>query len=160
MIVQTDRYALGDYGCWYFCLSLFTISSFVSATSWRPRPVLDGVPIWRPRIKSGALIHKVSHGFVFTAVAVGRGYVTPLSCMLLWHGPASVRNQFSRLHWPRGSSIPGSMSIHIIIEDVFGTLMITVMITFPIALMAMFSCTRFNCAISVVNGFYLLGITV
>ena len=36
---------------------------------------------------------------------------SPHSCMLLRHGPASVRNLFSRLHWPRGRSIPGTWMV-------------------------------------------------
>ena len=32
----------------------------------------------------------------------------PHSCMLTRHGPATLRNLFSRLRWPRGRSIPCS----------------------------------------------------
>ena len=45
----------------------------------------------------------------------------PHSCMLLRHGPASVRNLFSRLHWQRGRSIPGSWMVGPLIKDLFGT---------------------------------------
>ena len=37
--------------------------------------------------------------------------------MLLRHGPAFVRNLFSRLHWPRGRSIPGSWMVGSLIND-------------------------------------------
>ena len=44
-----------------------------------------------------------------------------LSCMLLRHAPASDRNMFSRLHWPRARSIPGSWMVGLLINDLFGT---------------------------------------
>ena len=47
--------------------------------------------------------------------------MSPHSCMLLRHGPASDRNLFSRLHWPRGRSIPGSWMVGSLINDLFGT---------------------------------------
>ena len=43
------------------------------------------------------------------------------SCMLLRHGPASDRNRFSGLHWPRGRSIPGSWMVGSLINELFGT---------------------------------------
>ena len=45
----------------------------------------------------------------------------PHSCMLLRNGPASVRNLFSRLHWPLGRSIPGSWMVGSLVKDLFGT---------------------------------------
>ena len=41
--------------------------------------------------------------------------------MLLQQSPASIRNLFSRLHWPRGRSIPGSWMLGSLIKDLFGT---------------------------------------
>ena len=40
---------------------------------------------------------------------------------VLRHGPASDRNLFSRLHWPRGRSIPGSWMVGSLTNDLFGT---------------------------------------
>ena len=40
------------------------------------------------------------------------------------HGPASVRNLFSRLHWSRGRSIPGSWMVGSLINDLLETSMI------------------------------------
>ena len=41
--------------------------------------------------------------------------------MLLRHCPVCVRNLFSRLHWPRGRSIPGSWMVGSLINYLFGT---------------------------------------
>ena len=41
--------------------------------------------------------------------------------MLLRHGPASVRNLFSRHHWSRGRSIPGSWMVGSLIKVLFRT---------------------------------------
>ena len=43
------------------------------------------------------------------------------SCMPLRHGPASVRNLFSRLLWPWGRSITVSWMVEALIKDLFGT---------------------------------------
>ena len=47
----------------------------------------------------------------------------PHSCILLRHGPAFVRNLFSRLYGTRGRSIPGSWMVGslILINYLFGT---------------------------------------
>ena len=49
------------------------------------------------------------------------------TCLIVWgspqsrHGPASVRNLFSRLLWPRSRYIPGSWMVGSLIKDLFGT---------------------------------------
>ena len=66
---------------------------------------------------SKQVIHNMPHCLLFTAVAEWRGDVTH-SRMLLRHGPASVRNLFRRLHWPRGRSIPGSWMVELLTGSV------------------------------------------
>ena len=56
------------------------------------------------------------HCLGFTAVAEWRGDVTPLMHAVA-HGPASVRNLFSRLHWPRDRPIPGSWMVGSLIRS-------------------------------------------
>ena len=63
-----------------------------------------------------------AHSFTICFIVWGspqsRGDVTR---MMLRHGPASDRNLFSILHWPRGRSIPGSWMVRSLIKDLFGT---------------------------------------
>ena len=72
--------------------------------------MLDVVLRCRRRSKStGTRSHYASWLVVHRSRRVaGRCNPTHACCC---DGPASVRNMFSRLHWPRGRSIPGSWMI-------------------------------------------------
>ena len=60
------------------------------------------------------------HCLGFTAVAECRGDITPLMHAVA-ACPASVRNLFSRLDWPRGKSIPGGWMLGSLNNELFGT---------------------------------------
>ena len=92
-ILRTLRYSF--IKCCCCCRLLFMISSFVSAASWCARCSSEMPP------------SKQVNGHSFTTCLIVWG--SPQSqigeamlCMLLRHGPASVRNLLSRVHWPRG----------------------------------------------------------
>ena len=101
----------------------FTISKFASAASRRPHHVLGVILICRRRSKSPGTRSQYASLFgVHRSRRVARRCNhTHACCCGMVHGPASDRNRFSRHHWPRGRSIPGSWMVGSLINDLFWT---------------------------------------
>ena len=85
-----------------------SLSSQLMAASY----VLHVVLRCRRRSKSTGTHSQYASWFgVHRSRSVARRSCNPTHACCCEHGRASVRNQFSRLHWPRGRSNPGSWMV-------------------------------------------------